>query len=156
MARVNNLAYDYSIYENLPQRQSDRKIRVKKSRADSSVSLVKSFLFAATVLCLLCAIIYGKLEISKLYVDNTKIANQVTELEAENAVMETDIGRITSISSIEDYVENNLGLKKLDKSQIEYIQLQKDNEIEVVKNQNNNVFAIIGNWLKDAVEYIGF
>lgn len=156
MANVNNLAYDYSIYENQPQREPEKRIQVKKNPSHlQPVPIIKSLFVAAAALFLLCAIIYGKLEISKLYAQSAKIDKQINVVMNENAKYQTDIESKTSVKAVEDYAENKLGLQKLDRTQIEYIELQKDNVIQVVDQKDKNVFVAIKNWFKGALEYIG-
>lgn len=155
MAKVNNLAYDYSIYENLPVKQPERRIQVRKNTAEiQTVSAIKAFLLAVAALCLLCAILYGKVEISKLYGENAALNRQLTNLKSSNVALETQLEEKTSLQAIEDYAENTLGLKKLDNSQKDYVHVQKENKIEVVK-EDDNVFVSVKNWVKDVLEYIG-
>lgn len=155
MAKANNLAYDYSIYENLPQKQPEKRIQVKKNTADiHTVSAVKSFITAVAALCLLCAILYGKVQISQMYGEASDLNKQLDNISIANASMETELESKTSIQSIEDYAVNTLGLKKLDNNQKDYVQVQKENKIEVVQ-EDDNVFVSIKNWFKGALEYIG-
>ncbi len=156
MARVNNLAYDYSIYENLPEKESQKKIQVKKNPSQSQPVLkIKCIVIAATALAILCAIIYGKLEISKLYAQSADLNAELNVVVSENMKYETDVESKTSVQAVEDYAINTLGLKKLDRTQIEYIELQKDNVIEVIDEKDDNVFVSIKNWFKGVLEYIG-
>lgn len=155
MAKTNNLAYDLSVYEQVPQKQPEKRIQVKKNKAQPSVSAVKSVLLAVASLFLLCAIINGKAEISNLYRESSAIEKQLSNISSDNARLETEYQGKTSIQSVENYAENELGLKKLDKSQCEYIKLQKDNVIEVVNEGNDNIFISVKNWFSDVLEYIG-
>lgn len=156
MAKLNNLAYDYSIYENLPQKEPEKRIQVKKnpSRLEPA-SIMKSLCIAAAALFLLSAIIYGKLEISKLYAQSSKLDQQINVIVNENAKYQTDIESKTSVKAVEEYAEKTLGLQKLDRTQIEYIELQKDNIIEVVDQKDKNIFVSIKDWFKGVLEYIG-
>ena len=156
MAKVNNLAYDYSIYEPLPQKEPEKRIQVRKNTAvDQKVSAAKAFITAVAAMFLLCAILNGKVEISKLYNEQSNLNKQLNSITSENTSLKTELDGKTSIQAVEDYAENTLGLQKLDNSQKEYIQLQKNNVIEVVKDDNDNVFVSVKNWFKDALEYIG-
>ena len=48
-----------------------------------------------------------------------------------------------------------LGLKKLDKSQIEYVTVESDSVAKVVKAEDDNVFVKIKHWFSSVLEYIG-
>ena len=56
---------------------------------------------------------------------------------------------------VEDYAENILGLEKLDKAQIEYVEVPNDTVIKSASTSDNNIFVKIKNWIMDALEYIG-
>ena len=156
MARGNELAYDYSIYENLPEKLSEKKIQLKKNPSQNQPVLkVKCIMIATTALVILCAIIYGKLEISKLYAQSADLNSDLNVVVSENMKYETDVESKTSVQAVEDYAINVLGLKKLDRTQIEYIELQKDNVIEVINDKDPNVFVSIKNWFEGVLEYIG-
>ena len=58
-----------------------------------------------------------------------------------------------SLKNVEDYAENVLGLEKLDKSQIEYIQIQT-NDIVEIPEEEENIFIKIKNTFKDFMEYM--
>lgn len=154
MAKSNNLAYDYSIYEQ-EVRQPKQRIQVKKNHAVKTYSATKSLVTAIAALCLLCAILYGKVEMNKVFSQTTAANNQLTHLQGENVRLQTEIESKSSLKNVESYAENQLKLQKLDKAQIEYVELQKENVIHVVKEKDKNVFVKIKSWFNDTLEYIG-
>ncbi len=155
MAKPNNLAYDYSVYEPVRKQEPEKKIQVKKNTAAKTLSATRAFVTALAALFLLCAILYGKVETNKVYSETADYNKQLSVLTSDNARLQAHIESKTSIKNVEDYAQNVLGLKKLEKTQIEYIQLQKDNVIQVVNNDNQNVFVSIKNWFNGVLEYIG-
>ena len=156
MAKTNNLAYDYSVYETALKKEEQRKIQVRKNSAkDQTVSATKAFITAVAALFLLCAVINGKVEISKLYAQTSTSNKQLSVLASENASLENKLEGKTSIQAVTDYAENTLKLQKLDKSQVTYINVKKDNVIKVVKEKDDNVFVSAKNWFTDVLEYIG-
>jgi len=155
MAAGNNLAYDISVYEPTPKKQPQRKIEVKKTSNIKPVSAVKSLFTAIAALFLLCAMLYGKVETTKLYNDVSELENQYKILASENARMQTEIEGKTSYGNIEEYALNELGLQKIDNSQKEYIEVKNNNITKVVENQDKNVLIKIRNWFYDVLEYIG-
>lgn len=155
MAKANNLAYDYSIYEPVPQQLPVKRIQVRKNNAEKSVSAVKALVTAVAAFFLLCAILYGKVEISQTFNQTSDLTQQLAVLNNENTRLQTDLEAKTSISNVEDYAENVLGLKKLDISQREYIEIEKENVIGVVDDSNKNPFVEVKNWVSNILEYIG-
>lgn len=155
MATANNLAYDISVYEPTPKKQPQREIEIKKVNNVKSISAVKSLFTAIAALCLLCAILYGKVETSKLYNNATELEKQYQILASENSRMQTEIEGKTSYANIEEYALENLGLQKLDSSQKEYIEVQNNSVTKVVENKDKNILIGIKDWFCGVLEYIG-
>ena len=102
-----------------------------------------------------CAVLYGKVESNRLFNEISSLEAQLKALEAENITLAAEYESATSVKNVEDYAQNVLGLQKLDKSQIEYVELESDTVIEVVDVQSRNVFVIIQGWFSDLCEYLG-
>ncbi|MGN1114413.1 MAG: cell division protein FtsL [Oscillospiraceae bacterium] len=156
MARNINLAYDYSKYDNELQ-ETERKIKQKQNRAlkPKKYQTIKYMGVALAVLALFCSIIYGKVEMTELYEQQTAMEQQLTQLTSENVSLESELATKTGLKNVEKYAEDELGLKKLDKSQIEYVEVPKDTVAEVVKDDKESTFVKIKNWFSGVLEYLG-
>lgn len=157
MAKVHNLAFDYSAYDNAQEAEAQRAIKYKKNPAlkQKTVSVV-----AVVGICLLVAVvlgtmIYGRVEISSLCSEQTRQEEQLAQLQGENVSLQSELAQKTNMSKVEEYAENELGLKKLDKSQIEYVTVDSDSVAKVVKAEDDNVFIKIKHWFSSVLEYIG-
>ncbi len=154
-----NLAYDLSVYE--PKKKSgevnQQKIEVKTNPKPvvRRESAVKFFIKAAFILAVLCAVLYGKVESNRLFNEISDLEAQLKALEAENITLAAEYESATSVKNVEDYAQNVLGLQKLDKAQIEYVEVEGDTVIEVVDAQNRNIFVMIQGWFADLCEYLG-
>lgn len=148
-----NLAYDLSRYESHPP-QKEKRPNIKVQRAvEKSASAPKSM--ALIVLCgaLMCGMLYGKAQASAVQTELTAATKRVDMLSSEKVRMQSEIEGKTSMQNVEDYAENVLGLKKLDRSQIEYIQLETDNVVEIPQD-NTNIFVRIKNWFDGILAYL--
>lgn len=156
MAKVHNLAYDYSIYDNAEE-QAVREIKYKKNPAakQKKTSVVKIMAVCMLALAIFGAMIFGKVEISSLCSEQTKQLEQLEQLQGENVSLQSELAQKTNMSKVEEYAENELGLKKLDKSQIEYVTVDSDSVAKVVKAEESNVFVKIKRWFSSVLEYIG-
>ncbi|WP_295211045.1 cell division protein FtsL [Ruminococcus sp.] len=156
MAKVHNLAYDYSIYDNAEE-QAVREIKYKKNPAakQKKTSVVKIMAVCMLALAIFGAMIFGKVEISSLCSEQTKQLEQLEQLQGENVSLQSELAQKTNMSKVEEYAENELGLKKLDKSQIEYVTVDSDSVAKVVKTEESNVFVKIKRWFSSVLEYIG-
>ncbi len=161
MANRTNLAYDLSVYEprkapEAPKQQAPE-IKVKKNPAPIArkQSAFKFFMTAAVIFAVLCAVLYGKVESNRLFGEISDLEEQLKNLQTENITLAAEYEARTSLKNVEDYAENVLGLKKLDKAQIEYVEIEGDSVIEIVDVENKNIFIRIRNWLNEIGEKLG-
>ena len=110
---------------------------------------------AAAALALLCYMIYGRVELSSLYTQQSELETKLSRLEDENIALESELAQKTGLTKAEDYAENQLGLKKLEKYQIEYVEVPKPDIAEAAVPEEDNVFVSIKNWFVGVLEYIG-
>jgi cell division protein FtsL len=122
----------------------------KQPKKNSSVGVVVS---ALIVTALLFIMIYGKVQVSALFTEISSEKEVVDLLESENVRMQSEIESNMSLKNVESYAENVLGLKKLDKSQIVYIQIQNEDVVQVVETEDN-IFVNIKEKFNDIVEYL--
>lgn len=164
--RDDNLAYDLSVYEPksnvVPKTQpkaepkAKPRIEIRRNTIALPQNLFTIFLTAAVIFAVMFALLYGKVETNRLFGEITTLESQLSELESDNASLAAEYESKTSLKSIEEYAQNVLGLEKLDKSQIEYVEVEGDTVIEVVETESSNIFVIIKNWFDDLFEYLGF
>ncbi len=152
-----NLAYDISVYEPKPKQLEAKQpqIRVKKNTNFQPQSAKSILLTAVVVLTMMFAMLYGKVETNRLFGETAKLQEQLKTLEAENIALAAEYESRTSLKNVEEYAQNTLGLKKLDKSQIEYVEFEGNTVIEVVEMEKKNIFVIIRNWFANIYEYLG-
>ncbi len=157
--RDDNLAYDLSVYEpkvkNAPVVEQKPKIQVKKNVNVQKQSAGGIFLTAVVVFATMCALLYGKVETNTLFGEITRLESELKALQNENISLAAEYESKTSLKSVEDYAQNVLGLQKLDKTQIEYVEIPGNTVIEVVETEKRNIFVIIRNWFAHINEYLG-
>lgn len=159
MAQRGNLAYDLSVYE--PKQKPVQKpesptIKMKKNPAPvRHESALRLFVRAAFIFAVFCAVLYGKVESNSLFNEIHDLESELKNLQSENITLAAEYESRTSLKNVEDYAENVLGLKKLDKSQIEYVELPGDQVIEIVETEQKNIFVIIRNKINELREYLG-
>lgn len=152
MART-NAAYDDSKYDldkyrhlsidgagNENITKSHEYITIKRRNAERG-NTVKIIVLAFAALVLLFCVVYGKVQISDMY---SKINSQKSELavmESENARLKAEIEAYTSLRNIEEYAED-IGLKKLDKAQIWYVDIQNDDVVKIPETEDDFIIQI--------------
>ena len=155
MAKIHNLAYDYNSFEDEVS-VADREIEHKKNTAAEKKFFSIRFVILCTIVCtLLCVMIYEKVQISGLCAEQTQLQNQLNELQDGNTSLESELAQKTSMTKVEEYARNELGLIKLEKSQIEYVEVNNEAVANVIEQKDQSVFVRIKNWFVSVLEYIG-
>lgn len=152
MNNGNNLAYDLTKYEDVAPEKAP-KIRIHRRRAENTGSVPSLIALAAAVGILLGAVIYGKVEEASIHAEITAQTKYVDMLYSENARMRTELEEKTALKSVETYVEDVLGMQKLDKSQIEYVSISNGSVVDIPETEDN-IFVRIKHTLSDFLEYI--
>lgn len=152
MNNNNNLAYDLTKYEDVAPEKAP-KIRIRRRRAENTGSVPSMIALAAAVGILLGAVIYGKVEEASIHAEITAQTKYVDMLYSENARMRSELEEKTALKSVETYVEDVLGMQKLDKSQIEYVSISNGSVVDIPENEDN-IFVRIKHTLSDFLEYI--
>ncbi|MBQ8011978.1 MAG: cell division protein FtsL [Oscillospiraceae bacterium] len=93
-------------------------------------------------------------------VQQLQISNQITEkkqeymnLQSENVRMQSELAGKTSNKNIQEYAENVLGMRTIDGSQIEYVEIQTNDVVEI-PDEEQNVFVKMKTWFNNLVEYL--
>lgn len=156
MAKNYNLAFDYSAYDaEVLAEEKKIKHRSNTSALKDRGTIIRFLSIAVVAMAMMFSIIYGKVELSSLYEKQAQMETELAQLTNENVSLESELATKTGLSKVEEYAEDNLGLQKLDKSQIEYVEVKKDTVAEVVESDDENIFVKIKNWFSNAMEYIG-
>ncbi len=155
MAKINNLAYDYDS-DQLQEQQQRPKIKHKRNlKLRPKVSTAIKYTVRGTVAgILLLAIVFGKVELSKIYSEQSELQTELSQLTEANMGLKSELDSKTGLSQVEEYAQKTLGLQKLDKSQVEYVEVKTEEVIESV-NAEDNIFVAIKKWFKNVLEYIG-
>ena len=157
MAKTNNLAYDYAAYDlderNLPKPKIKHKRNLKLQ--PKAASAMKFTILGFIGLALLCSMVFGQVELSEVYSEQSSLAAELSKLKDENLSLESELESKTGLTQVEEYAEKKLGLQKLDKSQIEYVEVENDNVAEVVETEDDNIFVSVKKWFRGVLEYFG-
>ena len=66
-----------------------------------------------------------------MYSKVSSLTNELTYAKAENVRLQTELESKISAKNVEEYAENVLGMKKIDPSQIKYIEIQTDDVVSI-------------------------
>lgn len=109
-------------------KKNNGKQQVKKQEAKNINT--KIILYIAAVFAVLFAISYRNALIAQTYSQVKDLKSELAEVEKENKQLEINIESQTNLGAIEEKAKNELGLKKLEDSQIVYVSLDKQDYVE--------------------------
>ncbi len=160
MANINdNLAYSYPEYDEYSESIEERKPRIEhrvnKKRKVRALPLVEIITPAIAAVIVLAGIISNQIEVSRLTAEQSEMNEQLAQLQSDCANLEAQLSAKTGITAVEDYAENTLGLTKLDKSQVEFVEIPPVTVAEVVTQESSGFFSSVKEWYEDFKEYLG-
>ena len=98
-------------------------------------------------------VINSYVQLNEVYSDISTANSDLNILRSENVRMQTELEGKASISNIKDYAEQHLGLQPLNKSQIQYLQIQTQDSV-VIEEEEQNIFVKIKHKFEDIVAYL--
>lgn len=168
MARYNQSRYQYEtsprklqpeytpIKKKYPKKSTAKKVEVKPKAKKQEVKNVNSriILCIGAIFVILFAVSYRNALIAQRYSEIKSLKSELSEVEKQNKQLEVNIESKTNLGAIEETAEKELGLKKLDDSQIVYVSLDKQDYVEssaeeVKLEEDKNWFESIINKIKD-------
>ena len=144
MARYNQSRYQYETSprklqpeytpakKKYPKKSTARKQNVKPSvkKQEAKNINAKVILYIAAIFVILFAVSYRNALIAQRYSEIKQLKSELSEVEKENKQLEVNIESKTNLGSIEEKAQKELGLKKVDDSQIIYVSLDKQDYVE--------------------------
>lgn len=102
---------------------------------------------------LIGTVIYGRVQTNEVYTKIAALQTEYNDLVARNISMKSEMEGKLTVKNIEEYAEDVLGLMPLNQSQIEYIQLQTEDEV-VITEPEDNLFVTINDYLVGIWEFL--
>ena len=166
MARYNTSRYQYEtsprkiqpeytpVKKKYPKKSTAKKTSVKQQAKKQEVKNInaKIIFYIAIVFAMLFAVSYRNALIAQTYSQVKDLKSELAQVEKENKQIEINIESKTNLGVIEERAKSELGLKKLDDSQIVYVSLDKQDYVESsmqeVKIEDDS------NWFKSIINKI--
>lgn len=109
-------------------KKNETKTNAKQQTKKNSNS--KIILYIGTIFVILFAVSYRNALIAQKYSEIKELKSDLSEVEKENKQLEVNIESKTNLGTIEEKASEELGLKKLDDSQIVYVNIEKQDYVE--------------------------
>ena len=109
-------------------KKNETKTKVKQQKKKNINS--KIMLYIGAIFVILFAVSYRNALIAQKYSEIKELKADLSEVEKENKQLEVNIESKTNLGTIEEKASKELGLKKLDDSQIVYVNTEKQDYVE--------------------------
>ena len=91
--------------------------------AQQAVPYGKYLVILACVFAVALTIVGGYMQLAAVNLENAKMRQEITRLKDEQNALNAKKEQIYNLSYVEDYAKNTLGMVKLDKSQVHYMEM---------------------------------
>ena len=148
----------FEVYGRKRGRENEQKKKAKSFfRKIVNLSSISAFLI---IILVSAFIVYNHIELHEVTGEINKLNNEIRRLENENMHMTSRLENTISLHVIADIAQRELGLQKLDKYQIEYVVIFKENTIELNRQAPRDNFAArlsygVNDMFRQIKEYIG-
>lgn len=135
-----NVAYDLSRFE----RREITRLPVKKAKKKRLNVSISSFLSTAFLVVLALSVtammIFSRVELTELTAQINKAEKELNQLKNENIKLNIEAESQISLSKVEEYAKNVLGMKKLQNYQVEYVCLTQQDKVEIKARDKDSIF----------------
>lgn len=147
MQHNSSLAYDYSRFEEQPQRKKPQIEKVPKpQRVAKRVSVARALAYMLVVTGMISVLLYGRAQQTELEKQYQKVVAQLNEVKSDNTRLQMELESQLSLNNIEQIAQEQLGLTKMDQSQVEYIYFNAEDKAEVLKEKT--LWSSISGWFQ--------
>ena len=128
----------------------------RKEKQMSTLAKIEYFVVGLCVFAVLMFIVSNYVELSQLATENSRLKDELAQLVDMEKTLEAKQEQIFNLEEIENKAKNDLGMIKMDKSQICYLELQSPDKLSTA-NSDEEVPQIVQNAIKGlniVVEYL--
>lgn len=147
-------AYDLSLFENRKPKP-ERQLRVaenKKARRDFSG--LKVIALSALVLAMAWGVLYSRAQVTELSAAIDTAQTELADAKSEYEYLSLTLESKTNLSLVEDIAKTQLGMTKMDKSQITYITLTGEDAVVKPEGEVQNLLSGLESGFLNLMEYI--
>jgi cell division protein FtsL len=155
-----SVAYDFALFEEGVREEKEPKIkraartleRYSPSRRGNVFGII---LMAALAVMLPIYFLSSKVELSELTGKINAAQFELEYAQNENLRLQAELDNIVTLSRVEDFAQNVLGMQRITTAQGTHISLNTGGTTEIAQDLDNPV-TFISQWFSDVLEYLGF
>ncbi len=154
MAYGNNAANATPVPTPQPPRKPQYSFKIEMEQGNGRGGSLILMVLGVIVCCVMVsAVIYSNVQQLQISQQITEKQKELTDLQSENVRMQSELAGKTSNKKVQEFAENDLGMRPIDASQIEYVQIQTSDVVEIPEEEQN-VFVKTKEWFDGLVEYL--
>lgn len=144
---MNNRAYDISLFEVNPKvnkkpvnnviKMPENKCEINRRKKAKHIKAISSFLALSIFISVLLVVVHSQVELTEITEQINASSKQLKEYESDYTQLQMRVESKTSLKTVENYSKNNLGMKKIEPTQVEYITLSDGDKAEI-KSENHH------------------
>jgi cell division protein FtsB len=113
-------------------------------------------MIAVCVFAVLAAVVFFNMQAAELASQNGRLKAELAELKDQEQFLNAKKERMYNLTYVEDYAKNVLGMVKLDKADINYVELSLDERVSaaVPEQHNSELLGGIARTFNIVLEYL--
>lgn len=159
-ASMQSTAVDYQRFS--PQRQREEAAEApqlevlgrRKTKRQARASYGRYIFVGLCVFGVLMLIIFNYMSVNELVAQNDRIRSQISALKGEENALNAKKEQIYNLAFVEEYAKNTLGMIKLDKSEIRYVELSNPERMIVAQGGDGTPVSGLAKSLSAVLEYL--
>ena len=149
-------AYDLELFENRAQRPRAkvRAVRGKKRASRLNLQTVKTVAVAVVMAALVVGFLYSQATITELTVDIQNVQSDLVNEQSTYNYLSGVLDSKTSLRNVEQIAAGELGLVKVDRSQVTYFSLESESVINRPETAAQKITEFLNTGLLSLMEYL--
>ena len=149
-------AYDLELFENRAQRPRAkvRAVRGKKKASRLNLQTVKTVAVAVVMAALVVGFLYSQATTTELTVDIQNVQSDLVSEQSTYNYLSGVLDSKTSLRSVEQIAAGELGLVKVDRSQVTYFSLESESVINRPETAAQKITEFLNTGLLSLMEYL--
>ena len=149
-------AYDLELFENRAQRPRAkvRAVRGRKKASRLNLQTVKTVAVAVVMAALVVGFFYSQATITELTVDVQNVQSDLVNEQSTYNYLSGVLDSKTSLRNVEQIAAGELGLVKVDRSQVTYFSLESESVINRPETAAQKITEFLSTGLLSLMEYL--
>lgn len=147
-------AYDLTTFENREQRPRLRVARSPKAKRRVDLSGFKIIAVVAVIFSLAWGVLYSRAQVTELTTQISSTESDLSEAKSEYDYLNLQLESRTDLETVEAYAVTQLGLVKVDSSQITYLTLESEDKVVKPESEVKTLLENFSAGFMNLMEYL--